>query len=59
MSELDGHTIHRGHIHHGWNNAFPPCLRIAPGQTGQFDGLHPHVRTAPRRPLPGNLDGDA
>ena len=31
------HTIHRGHIHHGWNNAFPPVLRIAPGETIQFE----------------------
>ena len=44
MSELAGHTIHRKHIHHGWNNAFEPCLRIAPGiapsiQTGPVTGL--------------------
>ena len=31
------HTIHRGHIHHGWNNAFPPVLKIAPGETIQFE----------------------
>jgi acetamidase/formamidase len=31
-----GHTIHKDHIHHGWNNAFPPCLHIAPGETIEF-----------------------
>ncbi|MDM0051265.1 acetamidase/formamidase family protein [Variovorax sp. J22R115] len=31
------HTIHKDHIHHGWNNAFPPCLTIAPGETVQFE----------------------
>ena len=31
------HTIHRDHIHHGWNNAFPPRLTIAPGETVQFE----------------------
>ncbi len=39
MSELAGHTIHRNHIHHGWNNAFQPCLRIAPGETVQFETI--------------------
>ena len=39
MSELGGHTIHKGHIHHGWNNAFPPCLTIAPGETVRFETL--------------------
>jgi acetamidase/formamidase len=34
-----GHTIHRNHIHHGWNNAFAPCLKIAPGETVQFETL--------------------
>jgi acetamidase/formamidase len=37
MSAHDSHTIHREHIHHGWNNAFPARLRIAPGQTVQFE----------------------
>lgn len=37
MSELGRHTIHRDHIHHGWNNAFTPCLKIAPGETVQFE----------------------
>ena len=36
MAELAGHTIHKDHIHHGWNNAFAPCLRIAPGETIEF-----------------------
>ena len=27
------HTIHRAHIHHGWNNQFAPVLRIKPGET--------------------------
>ncbi|MBE7427472.1 MAG: acetamidase/formamidase family protein [Ideonella sp.] len=31
------HTIHRQHIHHGWNNAFEPKLRIAPGETVHFE----------------------
>jgi len=31
------HTIHRDHIHHGWNNAFPPCLTVAPGEIVQFE----------------------
>jgi acetamidase/formamidase len=37
MSELGHHTIHKNHIHHGWNNAFTPCLTIAPGETVQFE----------------------
>ena len=35
------HTIHREHGHHGWNNAFPPRLSIAPGETGQFETRDP------------------
>ena len=31
------HTIHREHIHHGWNNAFAPRLKIAPGETVHFE----------------------
>src|SRR5258708_26461763 len=31
------HTIHREHIHHGWNNAFKPVLKIAPGETIHFE----------------------
>ncbi len=33
------HTIHREHIHHGWNNAFAPQLKIAPGESVQFETL--------------------
>jgi acetamidase/formamidase len=33
------HTIHRHHIHHGWNNALPPRIKIAPGETVQFETL--------------------
>lgn len=40
MSEpMTHHTIHSKHIHHGWNNAFPPRLTIAPGETVQFETL--------------------
>ena len=31
------HTIHKDHVHHGWNNAFPPRIKIAPGETVQFE----------------------
>ena len=31
------HTIHRNHIHHGWNNAFKPVLTVAPGDTIHFE----------------------
>ena len=27
------HTIHRTHTHCGWDNSFPPVLRVAPGDT--------------------------
>ena len=37
MSAHDHHTIHRAHIHHGWNNAFEPRLRIAPGEIVHFE----------------------
>jgi acetamidase/formamidase len=33
------HTIHKDHIHHGWNNAFPPRLKITPGETVHFETL--------------------
>ena len=39
MSGPGPHTIHREHIHHGWNNAFPPRLKIAPGETVHFETL--------------------
>ena len=31
------HTIHRHQHHIGWNNAFKPVLRIAPGESVEFD----------------------
>jgi acetamidase/formamidase len=37
VSARDHHTIHRQHIHHGWNNAFEPRLRAAPGETVHFE----------------------
>ena len=46
------HTIHRDHIHHGWNNAFPPRLTIAPGETVQFE-----TRDASSGQLSQDLDG--
>ena len=42
------HTIHRNHIHHGWNNAFPPKLKIAPGEIIRFETKDPSS-------WPGNL----
>ncbi len=33
------HTIHRAHIHHGWDNSFTPRLRIAPGESIEFETL--------------------
>ena len=30
------HTIHSRHCHHGWNNANAPVLRIAPGESIEF-----------------------
>jgi acetamidase/formamidase len=37
VSTHDHHTIHRAYIHHGWNNAFAPRLKIAPGETVHFE----------------------
>jgi acetamidase/formamidase len=31
------HSIHRHHHHHGWDNAFPPVLQVAPGQSVACD----------------------
>ncbi|SNB71594.1 amidase [Arboricoccus pini] len=31
------HTIHKAQGHLGWNNAFEPALRVAPGQTCFFE----------------------
>lgn len=37
MHTHGSHTIHKAHIHHGWNNAFPPVLKIAPGASIEFE----------------------
>jgi len=39
MSGFGKHTIHKDHIHHGWDNSFKPRLTIAPGETVQFETL--------------------
>ena len=31
------HTIHRRHHHFGWDNANPPALTVAPGETIHFE----------------------
>jgi acetamidase/formamidase len=31
------HTIHRQHHHLGWDNAHPPALTVAPGDTVEFE----------------------
>ena len=31
------HTIHRHHHHFGWDNANPPALVVAPGDTVEFE----------------------
>jgi len=31
------HTIHKHQHHLGWNHAFPPVLRIAPGESVEFE----------------------
>ena len=33
------HTIHKAHIHHGWDNSFAPRLTIAPGESVLFETL--------------------
>ena len=33
------HTIHREHVHHSWDRALTPQLRIAPGESVQFETL--------------------
>jgi len=30
-------TIHRDHHHFGWDNSFPPALRVAPGDEVEFE----------------------
>jgi acetamidase/formamidase len=39
MSGFGKHTIHKDHIHHGWDNSFKPRLTIAPGEVVQFETL--------------------
>ncbi len=39
MHTHGSHTIHKAHIHHGWNNAFAPVLTIAPGASIEFETL--------------------
>ncbi len=34
---MSGHTIHAHHHHIGWDNAIPPALTVAPGETITFD----------------------
>jgi acetamidase/formamidase len=34
---MHAHTIHRDHHHFGWNNANPPVLTVAPGDTVEFE----------------------
>ena len=41
MHSHASHTIHRDHGHYGWNNAFPPKLTIAPGETVHFETKDP------------------
>ncbi len=38
-SPKDRHTIHGNHHHFGWDNAFPPVERVAPGTTLEFECL--------------------
>jgi acetamidase/formamidase len=35
MSTTHRHTIHQ--FHHGWDHSFPPAVRIAPGESLEFD----------------------
>ena len=30
------HTLHERQSHFGWNNAYPPLLRLAPGESAEF-----------------------
>jgi len=39
MHTHGAHTIHKAHIHHGWNNAFAPVLTVAPGASIEFETL--------------------
>lgn len=37
MSKTPAHTIHQHQHHLGWNNANPPIMTIAPGETVEFE----------------------
>lgn len=37
MPHQHKHTLHAHQGHHGWNNAFPPKLTIAPGESVEFE----------------------
>jgi len=39
MSNNRTHTIHSDRHHHGWNNANPPVLTIAPGESVEFETI--------------------
>ena len=56
MSEISGHTIHKDHIHHGWNNAFAPVLKIAPGETVQFETIDASSGQLSRTSTAADLD---
>ena len=32
-----GHTLHKERHHYGWDNSIPPALKVAPGDTVEFD----------------------
>ena len=36
MPSSRAHTLHERHSHIGWNNAFPPVLTVAPGESVEF-----------------------
>ena len=36
MPSSRAHTLHERHGHFGWNNAFPPALTVAPGESVEF-----------------------
>jgi len=53
---MAGHTIHKDHIHHGWNNAFAPCLHIAPGETIEFQTVDASSGQLTRESTSGDLE---
>ena len=50
MSKSTRHAIHRDDIRHGWNNAFPPARKIAPGESFNFETLDASSRQLTRTP---------